>query len=232
MLCHCWSGVSLCKGENVVRNEMPVCKVLVHWVQRSSETVALCWGRFTEHGWQAQRTSWKDHPNAHCLTFSQKNCHALSQWKKVATVSTFIDCYEKTTNLNIIQTRCFSFCCSLNFLQWVGEGKDPESLEDCGGELMLLKWTSNKTSLQKSCRGWELPSQPRDSIKGQARKQKVKVLATCNKSAKSAKPKYIEVSLLITFNLQWVRNYSKERKEREKFSLPYLQATFIIYQAL
>lgn len=197
MLCHCWSGVSLCKSENMVQNEMPVCVVLVHRVQESNGTVAYCWCRFTEHGWQAQRTSWKDHPNAHCLTFSQKNCHALSQWKEMAAVSTFIDCYEKTHKLKYHPNKMFSFCCSLNFLYWV-EGKDPETLEDCGGELMLLMWTSNKTRLQKSCRGRELPSQPRDSIKGQARQQKVEVLATCNKSVKSVKQKCIEVSLLIT----------------------------------
>lgn len=165
MLRHSWSGVSLCKGENVVRDEMPVCKVLVHWVQGSSETVAFCWCRFTEHGWQAQRTSWKDHPNTHCLTFSQKNCHALSQWKKVATVSTFIDCYEKTTNLNIIQTRCFPFCCSLNFLQWVGEGKDPESLEDCGGELMLLIEPAIKQACKNLVEDGNYPHNPETAEK-------------------------------------------------------------------
>lgn len=216
MLRHCWSGVGLCKGENVVRNEMPVCKVLVHWVQRSSETAAFCWCRFTEHGWQAQRTSWKDHPSAHCMTFSQKNCHALSQWKKKWRLSRHsLIAMKKNHQLKYHPNKMFSFLLFAQFsaVSW-REGKDPESPEDCGGELMLLKWTSNKTSLQKSCWGWELPSEPRDSRKGQAGKQKVKVLATCNNSAKSAKPKCIEVSLLITFNLQRVRNYSKERKER------------------
>lgn len=114
----------------------------------------------------------------------KKNCHALSQWKEKTAVPTFIDCYEKTANSKIIKTRCFPFCCSFNSLYWGGEGKDPESLEDCGGELMLLRWTSNKTRVQKSARGRELPWQPKDSIKGQARKQMLEVMATCNKSVK------------------------------------------------
>lgn len=91
---------------------------------------------------------------------------------------------KTTANSKIIKTRCFSFYCSLDSLYWGGEGKDPESLEDCGGELMLLRWTSNKTRVQKSARERELPWQPKGSIKGQARKQMLEVMATCNKSVK------------------------------------------------
>lgn len=199
MLHHCWSGVSLCKGENVVQNEMPVCIVLVHRVQESSGTVAYCWCRLPNMAGRHKELPGKTIPTHTTWPFPKRTVMLCRNGKKWLLSRHSLICFEKTTNLNIIQTRCFPFCCSLNFLFWVGEGKCPESLEDCGGELMLLKWTSNKTRLQKSCRGWELPSQPRDRIKGQAGKQKVEVLATCNKPAKSIKQKYTEVSLLITF---------------------------------
>lgn len=154
------ADLSLYKGENVVQNEMPVCSILLH--SREFKRAVEMWpspdaglpnmvGRHKE-------LPRKTIPMCTAWPFPQKPVMLCRNGKK-STVPTFIDFYDLLV---------------AHF--WVGEGKDPKSLEDCGGEVMLLRCTNNKTRLQKSGRGQELPLQPKDSIKCQARKEMVAVM--------------------------------------------------------
>lgn len=184
---HCWSGVSLYKG----KKRGPKWNACVRSPTSPSSREQLRCGLVLMQVYRtrlADTENFLERPSQCALLdlFPKKKPVMLCRngKKRLLSQHSLIAMKKITANSKIIKTRCFSFYCSLNSLYWGGEGKDPESLEDCGGELMLLRWTSNKTRVQKSARGRELPWQPKGSIKGQARKQMLEVMATCNKSVK------------------------------------------------